>query len=104
MTYVQRHARATIAARAKRGRCVLYADWRCTVVAVERACESVEKLLANIVADAPMGRVDVDVLCVASVRVRSAFCVGNHAADRCQQVILWVAWLRKGFCTTRQGW
>ena len=45
---------------AKRERCVLHSDWRCTVVAVERACESVEKLLANIVADAPMGRVEVD--------------------------------------------
>ena len=61
MTYVQRHARAAIAARAKRERCVLYADWRCTVVAVEMACDSVGKLLANIVADAPMGKAEVEI-------------------------------------------
>ena len=45
---------------AKKERCVLHSDWRCTVVVVERARESVEKLLPNIVADAPMGKVDVD--------------------------------------------
>ena len=61
MAYAQRQAKATIAAMAKRKRCVLYSDWRCTVVAVERACDSVRKLLANIVADAPSGRTEVEI-------------------------------------------
>ena len=39
----------------------MYVDWRCTVVAVEMACDSVGKLLANIVADAPMGRTEVEI-------------------------------------------
>ena len=61
MAYAQRQAKATIAAMAKRERCLLHSDWRCTVVAVERACESVEKLLADIVADAPMGKAEVEI-------------------------------------------
>ena len=61
VTYVQRHARAARAARAKREKCMLYVDWRCTVVAVEKACDNVGKLLANIVADAPMGKSEVEI-------------------------------------------
>ena len=39
---------------------MLYVDWRCTVVAVEMACDSVGKLLAKIVADAPMGKAEME--------------------------------------------